>query len=320
MDPKRNHLAVHVEDHPLEYIDFAGEIPAGSYGAGTVEIWDEGTYEEHKFEEGEVMVTLHGKRLDGKYVLFRTRGKNWMIHRMDPPEAGREPMPDRIVPMLATLADLPAKDEGWAYEIKWDGVRAVAYVEGGRVRLTSRNLRDVTSQYLELRALGRALGAREVILDGEIVAFDENGQPSFGLLQRRMHVGSESAVRRLMKTLPVVYIVFDLLYLDGHSTMALPYEERRRLLEDLELSGAHWQTPAYHVGEGRALLEATKLRPSRGSWRSASAASTSPESARVLAQGEEPPRAGVRDRRLAPRQGRPKRPDRSARRRLLRNH
>jgi bifunctional non-homologous end joining protein LigD len=264
MDPKRNHLAVHVEDHPLEYIDFAGEIPEGSYGAGTVEIWDEGTYEEHKFEEDEVMVTLHGKRLEGKYVLFRTRGKNWMIHRMDPPEPGREPMPDRIVPMLATLADLPAKDEGWAYEVKWDGVRAIVYVEGGRVRMTSRNLRDITPQYLELRALGPELGAREVILDGEIVTFDEDGRPSFGRLQRRMHVGSESAVRRLMKTLPVVYIAFDLLYLDGHSTMALPYEERRRLLEDLKLSGPHWQTPAYHVGEGRALLEATKTQGLEG--------------------------------------------------------
>jgi bifunctional non-homologous end joining protein LigD len=257
-DPKRNHLAVHVEDHPLEYIDFAGEIPEGEYGAGAVEIWDRGTYETHKFREDEVMVTFHGERLKGKYVLFQTRGKNWMIHRMDPVEPGREPMPDRIVPMMARLAKLPRDDENWAYEIKWDGVRAILYCQGGRVRLTSRNLRDVTSQYLELRELGRVLGSREVVLDGEIVAFDEEDRPNFGLLQHRMHVGSESTVRRLMKTLPVVYMVFDVLYLEGRSTMDVPYEERRKLLEELGLTGPHWQTPAHHLGDGTAMVEASR--------------------------------------------------------------
>jgi bifunctional non-homologous end joining protein LigD len=257
-DPKRNHLAVHVEDHPLEYIDFAGKIPEGEYGAGKVEIWDSGTYETHKFRDDEVMVTFHGERLKGKYVLFQTRGKNWMIHRMDPPERGREPMPDRIVPMMAKLSRLPRNDEGWAYEIKWDGVRAILYCEGGRVRLTSRNLRDVTSQYLELRGVGRELGSREVVLDGEVVAFDEDERPNFGLLQHRMHVGSESTVRRLMKTIPVVYMIFDVLYLDGHSTMDLPYEERRELLAGLELDGSHWRTPAHHIGDGEAMVEASR--------------------------------------------------------------
>jgi bifunctional non-homologous end joining protein LigD len=257
-DPKRNHLAVHVEDHPLEYIDFAGEIPEGEYGAGKVEIWDKGTYETHKFRDDEVMVTFHGERLDGKYVLFQTKGKNWMIHRMDPADPGHEPMPDKIVPMMAKLAKLPRDDEHWAYEIKWDGVRAILYCQGGRVRLTSRNLRDVTSQYLELRGLGRALGSREAILDGEIVAFDEEERPNFGLLQHRMHVGSESTVRRLMKTIPVVYMIFDVLYLDGRSTMELPYVERRELVDDLGLSGSHWRTPVHHVGDGPAMVKASR--------------------------------------------------------------
>jgi bifunctional non-homologous end joining protein LigD len=257
-DPKRNHLAVHVEDHPLEYIDFKGEIPKGEYGAGKVRIWDAGTYEVHKFRDNEVMVSFNGKRLKGKYVLFQTRGKNWMIHRMDPPEPGREPMPDRIVPMMARLAKLPRDDQSWSYEIKWDGVRAIAYCQGGRIRLTSRNLRDVTSQYLELRALGRELGSREVVLDGEIVAFDEDERPNFGLLQHRMHVGSESTVRRLMKSIPVVYMVFDVLYLNGHSTMERTYEERRELLRELDLNGANWRTPADHVGDGKAMLEASR--------------------------------------------------------------
>jgi bifunctional non-homologous end joining protein LigD len=263
-DPKRNHLAVHVEDHPIEYIDFAGEIPQGEYGAGKVEIWDSGTYETHKFRKDEVMVTFHGERLKGKYVLFQTRGKNWMIHRMDAPERGREPMPQRLVPMMAKLAKLPRDDTGWAYEIKWDGVRAILYCEGGRVTLTSRNLRDITPQYLELRALGRALGSREVVLDGEIVAFDEAERPNFGLLQHRMHVGSESTVRRLMKTIPVVYMVFDVLYLDGRSTMDLPYEERRELLVALDLDGSHWRTPAHHVGDGEAMIEASREQDLEG--------------------------------------------------------
>ena len=98
-DPKRNHLAVHTEDHPLEYIDFSAEIPAGQYGAGVMKIWDTGTYETHKFREDEVMVTFHGERLHGRYVLFRTRGDDWMIHRMDPPEdPEREPMPEHVEP------------------------------------------------------------------------------------------------------------------------------------------------------------------------------------------------------------------------------
>jgi bifunctional non-homologous end joining protein LigD len=263
-DPKRNHLAVHVEDHPLDYIDFAGGIPEGEYGAGKVKIWDHGTYETHKFRSDEVIVTFHGRRLRGKYALFQTKGKNWMIHRMDPPDPGREPMPEKVVPMLAKLSQLPSDDEGWGYEIKWDGVRVILYCEGGRVRLTNRNLRDITTQYLELRELGRALGSREVVLDGEVVALNDQGKPDFGLLQHRMHVGSESAVRRLMKTIPVVYMIFDVLYLDGRSTMPLPYRERRRLLTELELEGGHWKTPAHHEGDGAALLEASRAQALEG--------------------------------------------------------
>lgn len=258
-DPKTNHLAVRVEDHPLSYIDFEGEIPAGSYGAGEVRIYDRGTYDTEKFRDDEVMVVLHGERVSGRYVLFRTRGKNWMIHRMDPPaDTGRDPMPTEIRPMLARLSELPRDDERWGYEIKWDGIRAIAYISGGRVRLRNRNLRDITGQYPELRELGRSLGARELVLDGEILAFDEHGRPSFQRLQQRMHLASESAVRRRMKDIPVVYAIFDLLYLDGRLTAKLPYEERRALLDELGLAGPAWQTPASHRGDGAALLAASR--------------------------------------------------------------
>jgi len=149
-DPKKNHLAVHVEDHPLGYIDFAGQIPTGNYGAGQVSIWDHGTYETEKWSEREVMVVLHGERVQGRYVLFRTNGENWMIHRMDPPQdPGRKAMPENIEPMMAKLGSaVPKPDSPWGFEFKWDGIRALAYVDGGRVRLVSRSGEEITPRYL----------------------------------------------------------------------------------------------------------------------------------------------------------------------------
>ena len=264
-DPKRNNLAVQTEDHPLEYLDFHGEIPAGHYGAGTMKIFDRGTFEVHKWRDKEVMVTFHGERVRGKYVLFRTDGKNWMIHRMDPPQdPGREPLPQQVKPMLARLGDLPANDERWAYEIKWDGVRAIGYAEGGRLRLESRNGNDITPRYPELLSLGRALASTEAVLDGEVVAFDASGRPSFQKLQGRMHLTSEHVVRRLSVSDPVAYLIFDLLWLDGHSLMELPYLERRERLIVLGLQGDRWQTPAHHLGDGAALLEASRAQGLEG--------------------------------------------------------
>jgi bifunctional non-homologous end joining protein LigD len=264
-DPKRNHLAVHVEDHPLEYIDFKGEIPRGQYGAGEVKIWDEGTYECEKWRDDEVIVVFHGKRLEGKYVLFQTKGKNWMIHRMDPPaDAGEDPMPEHVVPMMARLSELPERDQDYGYEVKWDGVRTLAYAEGGRIRLESRTLRDVTRQYPELSKLGRALGSRRAVLDGEIVALDDQGRPDFQRLQPRMHVTSESTIRRRVSDTPVVYMLFDVLWLEGHSTMPLPYTERRKLLEELDLNGDNWRTPSYHAGDGAAMLKASEEQDLEG--------------------------------------------------------
>ena len=258
-DPKQNHLAVHVEDHPLEYFKFAGEIPKGEYGGGQVMIWDEGTYEPVKWSDREVMIDLHGKRLQGRYVLFQTRGNDWMIHRMDPPQdPGRKPMPERIEPMLAKLETrLPSPDDSWGYEFKWDGIRALAYVEGGRVRLQSRTGEDITPRYPEVHAMGRALGSAEVILDGEVVALDENGRPSFEEIQQRMGLTVENEIRRKMKAVPVTYMAFDLLWRDGHSVMDQPYVERRKALAQLKLSGASWQTPPFEKGGGASMQEAS---------------------------------------------------------------
>jgi len=166
-------------------------------------------------------------------------------------------MPEHIRPMLASAGRLPREDEDWAFEIKWDGVRALVYRRAPELRIESRNLNDVSSRYPELRALGDQLEAHEVVLDGEIVSFDEHGAPSFERLQRRMHVGSPSAAERLAKEIPVTLVIFDLLYLDGALTIEHPYSERRALLGGLELNGRAWQTPPHHVGDGRDFLSAT---------------------------------------------------------------
>jgi bifunctional non-homologous end joining protein LigD len=269
-DPAENRLAVHTEDHPLEYLDFEGEIPSGEYGAGTMRIWDRGTFDVHKWEERKVEITFHGERLSGRYGLFpigrdESSANDWMIHRMGPPaDPEREPMPERVTPMLAGAGKLPSPEQGWAFEIKWDGIRAIAYGQPGRLTLQSRNLRVITDGYPEVRALVRDLGMHEVVLDGEIVAFDDQGRPSFERLQRRMHVTSPAAVRRLAASTPVVYAIFDLLYLDGRSLMHLPYTERRAELEALELGGPAWRVPAAHQTDGARLLEATRAQGLEG--------------------------------------------------------
>ncbi|HEX5587173.1 MAG TPA: non-homologous end-joining DNA ligase [Acidimicrobiia bacterium] len=253
---KPNHLAVRTEDHPLEYLSFQGEIPKGEYGGGSMTVWDHGTYEPEKLRDDEVIVTLHGERVDGKYVLFRTRGDQWMIHRMSPPQdPTRRAVPHDLQPMFAVLADqVPTDDAQWAFEMKWDGMRALAAVDGGRVKLTTRQGNDATDRFPELRALGEALGQTEAVLDGEIVALDARGVPSFEALQPRIHVSSAATARKLAAERPVAYMLFDLLWLDGHSTCELEYRERRRLLESLGLNGATWQTPPAAPGNGAAAL------------------------------------------------------------------
>jgi bifunctional non-homologous end joining protein LigD len=247
-DPGQNHLAVHTEDHPLEYGAFEGTIPAGEYGGGEVSIWDHGVYECETWTEREVKVVLHGTRAEGRYVLFRTgRGeRDWMIHRMDPAPAGWTPLPETLRPMLATTGPLP-KGPGWSFELKWDGVRALVFVDGGRVKVLSRNERDVTASYPELRGLGLQLGSRQALLDGEIVALDADGRPSFGLLQQRMHVVDAARARRLAEQVPATYMAFDLLQFEGHPTVELSYDERRHLLEGLALQGSSWATPPAFV-------------------------------------------------------------------------
>jgi bifunctional non-homologous end joining protein LigD len=243
-DPGVNHLAVHTEDHPMEYATFHGQIPRGEYGAGSVTIWDHGTYQAAKWDDREVKVTLHGQRLSGGYVLFATGGKNWMIHRE------RLPLPASLSPMLASpgaKAALPDAAE-WAVEMKWDGVRALAFIEAGKLKLMSRTSKDITTTYPELAGMANATGHKQVLLDGEIVAFTD-ARPDFEALQPRMHVSSAAQASRLAQTTPVTYLAFDVLQLDGRPLTGVPYADRRDILTSLVPNGAWWLCPPSFPGE-----------------------------------------------------------------------
>jgi bifunctional non-homologous end joining protein LigD len=158
-----------------------------------------------------------------------------------------------VAPMRASLGQLPADDDGWAYEIKWDGYRTLAFIEHGTVRLQSSNLHDVTARYPELQPLAGELGGQRAILDGELVVVDASGRPRFELIQRKEADHLEAA-----------FFVFDVLAIDRHDTIGLVYEERRRLLRELLDDGPNWQVPAHRLGDGRALLDATVAQELEG--------------------------------------------------------
>jgi bifunctional non-homologous end joining protein LigD len=258
-DPAVNHLAVHTEDHPMEYASFEGMIPTGEYGGGQVMIWDHGTYQVVKWQPDEVKVMLTGRRLSGGWTLFQTKGNQWMIHRE------RQPLPVSLNPMLAVAGTEPADQANWALEMKWDGVRALAFMERGALRLMSRTGRDITMAYPELAGLPAAIGRKQVLLDGEIVVFGANGWPEFEALQPRIHARDERQAAQLAAQSPVTYLAFDVLHLDGRPLLGHPYRERRELLDELAISGPFWQAPPSFPGEDlRAVREVSRQHGMEG--------------------------------------------------------
>ncbi|WOF21706.1 ATP-dependent DNA ligase [Microbacterium betulae] len=243
---ERNHLAVQTENHPLAYADFHGTIPQGEYGAGTMTIWDAGTYEAEKWRDAEVIVTLRGRPggpiRDARIALIRTDGagerSSWLLHRTKRQPAthdGQRGRPPRPAPMLATHGTpglaRALSTPPWV-EFKWDGVRALGEWRGGALRLFARSGSEITVRYPELSEPARAhLDAWDAVVDGEIVALDDRGRPSFSLLQRRMHLERPEDIARERSRVPVLLYLFDLLRLDGRDLTPLPLRERRRLLE-----------------------------------------------------------------------------------------
>jgi len=309
--PSQSHadkrLAVHVEDHPLDYANFEGKIPEGNYGAGTVMVWDRGTFRLEgnldaltQLAKGEIKFSLNGEKLRGSFVLVKLKhsekGNEWLmikhkdvaedsswnidehdgsaltgrtleeikeelppkrqavpIRPEELPSARKGPMPAKVEPMLATLADRPFSDPNWLFEIKWDGVRALARTENGDLTLLARAGGDITKRYPELASLPEALAAHEAILDGEIVALDARGHSDFERLQERMHVRAPS--EHLVTQIPVVYFVFDLLYCDGYDLRKSPLLERKQLLSRVMHASGRFRYSDHQLEKGKELFE-----------------------------------------------------------------
>ena len=259
LEPGERHLAVHVEDHPLDYGSFEGEIPKGQYGAGTVEIWDRGTYElvEEK-RDGGLTVRLHGEKLEGLWTLVPAKldgdPKNWLLIRKRDDGAAAATR-TKYAPMLASLAneqEMP-RGEGWEFEIKWDGYRIVSRVAGGEAELRTRKDQDYTERFsVVAKELVKALKTPHCVVDGEVCALDEEGRPSF------------SAMQQSTAGTTIVYYVFDLLEVEGESTVDLPLSERRARLQKL-LDG-RYRTVQYSESfeDGHALLKAAEERRLEG--------------------------------------------------------
>jgi bifunctional non-homologous end joining protein LigD len=254
LEPGQQNLAVHVEDHPLEYATFAGEIPKGEYGAGTVEIWDHGTYEllEEK-KNGGLTVRLHGERLRGTWSLIPARlsgdEKNWLILRKRD-DSAPPPRPrgtQAYAPTLATPAEDVPRGSNWLFEVKWDGYRAVAQVAGGEATLTSRRGNDLTTRFRNVaREVAKAVKTPDAVLDGEVCALDETGRSSF------------SAMQQGKPETPLVYYVFDVLEIEGDPLVDLPLVERRKRLEKLLDKRNRTVRLSEAFDDGGALLEAAE--------------------------------------------------------------
>ncbi|HMD41156.1 MAG TPA: DNA ligase D [Candidatus Acidoferrum sp.] len=316
--PSQNHadkrLAVQTEDHPLAYGGFEGNIPVGNYGAGTVMVWDRGTFAvenapgkhltgDQQLEKGEIKFSLNGEKLRGSFALVKLKksekGNEWLmikhkdaaedaawnidehdgsvltgrsieeIKQEQPPKRSRSlvqpdelqearaaAMPSRLEPMLATIADHAFSDPNWLFEIKWDGVRALAWIDNGVLTLRARSGADITQRYPEIASLPKTLAARQAILDGEIAALDARGHSDFGLLQERMHVRvpAESLVSRV----PATYFLFDLLYCDGYDLRRSPLVERKQLLQRLVHVTERVRFSDHQVEHGKDLFELAK--------------------------------------------------------------
>ena len=340
LDPDERRMAMRTEDHPIEYLDFEGTIPAGEYGAGDMIVWDWGTFRPEETDEpaaalaaGELKFRLEGIRLSGRFTIVQTGGRRdafgrmtepaqWLlIHKRDesaavgwdseqftssvktgrtndevavgaqpfmagtPPRIGPEPdlsaarsasMPDFVAPMLATLTDSAFDDPDWLFEVKWDGYRVEATVREGQTRLWTRNRVDAGAYFPDLAGASDWIAAREAIVDGEVVALDPEGRPDFSLLQDRTGLrGLEIVTGRRSGAaprpsaaergaIPIVYMVFDLLYLDGQSLLEVPLEERKRLLQRSLRPHGLVRYAAHVATDGVAFVEAAAAQELEG--------------------------------------------------------
>ena len=246
-------LAVRVEDHPLEYVNFEGVIPKGEYGGGTMWQFARGHYDITKQKRDGFYFRLHSRELNGEYRIHNTKENQWLLERVDTPQ--QDWVRQKVEPMLARAADQPGDSADWIYEVKWDGIRTLVSLEEGALSLRGRNGMDFTAQFPELASAAASLRATAAVFDGEIVCLEPDGKPSFRNVIHRMQQTASGAIERAQAKHPAVCYLFDCLYLDGRAVLQEPLTRRREWLADSIKSGG-----AYRLSEtfedGRSLLEA----------------------------------------------------------------
>jgi bifunctional non-homologous end joining protein LigD len=300
LDPEIKRLAVHVEDHPLDYGNFEGTIPSGNYGAGQVTLWDRGTYEwlgekppEAQWKGGDLKLRFHGQKIVGEFALVRTKrnkGKDWLLIKKkdfavrrgwDPESdirsvlqtttdvsqvegASKAAMPTKLEPMLATLSNTLPSGSDWLYEVKWDGYRALCFLQDGKVHMSSRRGNPMETQFAEVaKAITESVKAESAILDGEVVALDENGVPSFQLMQN--YTGfRRSAALKGEKPMALNFFAFDLIYLDGYDLRKAALIDRRQLLSSIILPNQVVRYSEHFAGRGEELMEAVRAKGLEG--------------------------------------------------------
>lgn len=251
--PGIKRLAVHVEDHPLEYLTFEGAIPKGEYGAGDMWVFAQGKYEITKEKKDGFYFRLQSKEMNAEYRTYKTKGKDWLLERVDTPQV--DWLSDPIEPMLgASQKDVPESDE-YLYEVKWDGIRAMIAVDEGEITIRSRNQRDITACFPELLVPEQAFRVSGALFDTEIVCLEEDGRPNFKKVINRIQQSSESGIKRAQGRNPAVCYVFDLLYLDGRPLVNEPLERRREWMVDTLKKGTPYRV-SEAVDEGGPLFEA----------------------------------------------------------------
>jgi bifunctional non-homologous end joining protein LigD len=255
--PGEKRLAVHTEDHPLDYGGFEGWIPKGHYGAGEVRIFDRGTYDALEWKDDKITFRLHGQRHRGEYHLVKTN-QGWLVFLSRRSEQEQPDPPPAFSPMLSELWPSAFDDKRWRFEPKLDGIRTLAYVSTDATRLVSRTGRDQSAQYPELDNLAEYVNALSAVIDGEIVAEDDKGRPSFEQLQQRMNLSSPREIQKARAKVPVLLFVFDLLWLDGRDLTAEPLEERRRRLEEVVTVTGPMKITVYTDGGGKRFFEQAK--------------------------------------------------------------
>lgn len=264
----RRKLAVSVEDHPLEYLDFEGRIPEGQYGAGKISIWDTGVWTSLDdpaagLEKGKLTFELAGGKVRGRFTLAQMKDDDWLVilaksHRINQDllaEGDAATMPSAISPMLAVLSEKNFDSPDYIFEVKFDGMRAVSFLGGdGRLSIMSRNQKEQAFRYPELADLAGHLLADEAVVDGEIVALDEGGVSRFQLLQGRINLSGAAEIESAARAIPAFYYIFDLLYLNGRDLTVLPLERRKAILERIFMPRKYIRLSELVPEQGKALF------------------------------------------------------------------